>query len=112
MSLVANKDAILNIDAPTIIIKVIDRNGRKKITTISGLFVESKSGISPYFSKEVHKRIISELGKKCAARATIIGVTKNYPQKIIQIQGDNKEVIMDYLLKMYIPKEKIKIAGI
>ena len=38
MSLVANKDAILNIDAPTIIIKVIDRNGRKKITTISGLF--------------------------------------------------------------------------
>ena len=26
MSLVANKDAILNIDAPTIIIKVIDRN--------------------------------------------------------------------------------------
>ena len=73
MSLVANKDAILNIDAPTIIIKVIDRNGRKKITTISGLFVEYKSGISPYFSKEV---------------------------------------IMDYLLKMYIPKEKIKIAGI
>ena len=107
MSLVANKDAILNIDAPTIIIKVIDRNGRKKITTISGLFVESKSGISPYFSKEVHKRIISELGKKCAARATIIGVTK-----MIQIQGDNKEVIMDYLLQLYIPKEKIKIAGI
>ena len=38
MSLVANKDAISNIDAPTIIIKVIDINGRKKITTISGLF--------------------------------------------------------------------------
>ena len=110
MSLVVNKDAILNIDAPTIIIKVIDRNGRKKITTISGLFVESKSGISPYFSKEVHKMIISELGKKCAARATIINSDKK--EKIIQIQGDNKEVIMDYLLQLYIPKEKIKIAGI
>ena len=31
---------------------------------------------------------------------------------MIQIQGDNKEVIMDYLLQLYIPKEKIKIAGI
>ena len=109
MSLIANKDAISNIDAPTIIIKVIDRNGRKKITT-SGLFVESKSGISPYFSKEVHKRIISELGKKCAARATIIDSDEK--ETMIQIQGDNKEVIMDYLLKMYIPKENIKIAGI
>ena len=109
MSLVANKDAISNIDAPTIIIKVIDINGRKKIT-ISGLFVESKSGISPYFSKEVHKRIISELGKKCAARATIIDFNKK--EKMIQIQGDNKEVIMDYLLQLYIPKEKIKITGI
>ena len=53
MSLVANKDAISNIDAPTIIIKVIAPNSRKKITTISGLFIESKSGLSPYFSKEV-----------------------------------------------------------
>ena len=110
MSLIANKDAISNIDAPTIIIKVIALNSRKKITTISGLFIESKSGISPYFSEEVYKRIISELGKKCAARATIIEYNKK--EKIIQIQGDNKEVIMDYLLKMYIPKEKIKIAGI
>ena len=110
MSLVANKDAILNIDASKIIIKVISLNSRKKITTISGLFVESKSGISPYFSKEAHKRIISELGKKCAARATLIDSDKK--EKMIQIQGDNKEVIMDYLLKMYIPKEKIKIAGI
>ena len=110
MSLVANKDAISNIDAPTIIIKVIALNSRKKITTISGLFIESKSGLSPYFSKEVYKRIISELGKKCAARATLIDSDKK--EKIIQIQGDNKEVIMDYLLKMYIPKENIKISGI
>ena len=110
MSLLANINTISNIDAPTTIIKVIDINGRKKITTISGLFVESKSGISPYFSKEVHKRIISELGKKCAARATIIDFNKK--EKMIQIQGDNKEVIMDYLLQLYIPKEKIKIAGI
>ena len=110
MSLIANKDAISNIDAPTIIIKVIALNSRKKITTISGLFIESKSGLSPYFSKEVHKRIISELGKKCAARATLIDSDKK--EKIIQIQGDNKKVIMDYLLKMYIPKENIKIAGI
>ena len=110
MSLVANKDTILNIDAPKIIIKVISLNSRKKITTISGLFIESKSGISPYFSEEVYKRIISELGKKCAARTTLIDSDKK--EKIIQIQGDNKEVIMDYLLKMYIPKEKIKIAGI
>ena len=35
MSLLANINTISNIDAPTIIIKVIDRNGRKKITTIS-----------------------------------------------------------------------------
>ena len=110
MSLIANKDVISNIDAPTIIIKVIDRNGRKKITTISGLFVESKSGIPPYFSKEVNKRIISELGKKCAARATIIDSDKK--EKIIQILGDNKEVIIDYLINMNIPKEKIKTAGI
>ena len=34
MSLIANKDAISNIDAPTIIIKVIALNSRKKITTI------------------------------------------------------------------------------
>ena len=110
MSLIANKDAISNIDAPTIIIKVIHLNGRKKITTISGLFIESKNGISPYFSEEVYKRIISELGKKCATRATIIDFNKK--EKMIQIQGDNKEVIMDYLLQLYIPKEKIKIAGI
>ena len=110
MSLVANKNTILNINAPTVIIKVIHLNGRKKITTISGLFIESKSGLSPYFSKEVHKRIISELGKKCAARATIIDSDKK--EKIIQIQGDNKEFIIDYLIKLYIPKEKIKIAGI
>ena len=87
MSLIANKDAISNIDAPTIIIKVIDRNGRKKITTISGLFVESKSGLSPYFSKEVHKRIISELGKKCAARATIIDFNKK------EIKGNYEKVV-------------------
>ena len=49
MLLVANKDAILNIDAPTIIIKVIALNSRKKITTISGLFFESKSGIFTIF---------------------------------------------------------------
>ena len=110
MSLVANKNTILNINAPTVIIKVIHLNGRKKITKISGLFIESKSGIQPYFSKEVHKRIISELGKKCAARATIIDSDKK--EKMIQIQGDNTEVIMDYLLQLYIPKEKIKIAGI
>ena len=67
--MVANKDAISNIDAPTIIIKVIARNSRKKITTISGLFIESKSGLSPYFSKEVHKRIISELGKKMCSKS-------------------------------------------
>ena len=110
MSLLANINTISNIDAPTIIIKVIAPNSRKKITTISGLFIESKSGLSPYFSKEVYKRIISELGKKCAARATIIDSDKK--EKIIQIQGDNKEVIIDYLINMNIPKEKIKTAGI
>ena len=76
MSLVANKDAISNIDATTIIIKVIDINGRKKITTISGLFVESKSGISPYFSKEVHKRIISELGKNVQQEPLLLTLIK------------------------------------
>ena len=110
MSLVANKDTISNIDAPNIIIKVISRNSRKKITTISGLFIESKNSLPPYFSKEVYNKIISELGKKCAARATIINSNKR--EKIIQIQGCNTEVIINYLLQMYIPKEKIKIAGI
>ena len=80
MSLVANKNTILNINAPTVIIKVIHLNGRKKITTISGLFVESKSKTQPYLSKEMYKIIISELGKKCASRATIIN-SKN--EKII-----------------------------
>ena len=102
MSLIANKDAISNIDAPTIIIKVISRNSTKNITTISGLFT--------YFGKEVHKRIISELGKKCAARATIIDSNKK--EKMIQIQGDHREVIMDYLFQLYIPKEKIKMVGV
>ena len=110
MSLLANKDTISNIDSPNVIIKVIARNGRKKITNVYGLFIESKSGIPPYFSKEFHKMIISELGKKCAARATIINSNKK--EKMIQIQGDNTEVIMDYLIQLYIPKEKIKISGI
>ena len=106
MSLVANKDTILNIDAPNVIIKVISRNNRQYITNISGLFIKSQ----PYFSKEAYKIIISELGKKCAARATIIKSNKN--EKIIQIQGCHTEVIMDYLIQKFIPKEKIKTAGI
>ena len=105
MSLVANKDTILNIDAPIVVIKVISRNNGKYITTISGLFIESKK----YFNEENYKKIISQLGKKCAAKAVM---KNNKQEKIIQIQGCHTEVIMDYLIQTFIPKEKIKTAGI
>ena len=111
MLLVANQITVLNLNAPDVIIKVIARNVRKKITTISGLFSESKNGLPPYFVEEAQKQICSELGKKCAAGATIIKSNKKV-EKIVQIQGDNIDIIKNYILQLGVPMEKIKIGGI
>ena len=91
-----------DINASNIIIKVIARNSRKKITTISGL--------PAYFSEHFQKKITHELGKRCAAGVSIICIEKK--QKIIHIQGESTEKIIEYLIQLKIPEEKIKICGI
>ena len=114
MSLIANEITTSDIFAPNVVIKVIARNGRKNITKIFGLI--------PYFSEEVQKKISRELGRRCAAGASVVDTDKNKKdtllkpneteEKIIQIQGDSADVIAEYLFKLGVPKEKIKIRGI
>ena len=91
-----------DINASNIIIKVIARNSRKKITTISGL--------PPYFSEHFQKKITHELRKRCAAGVSI--VSNNKKEKIIYIQGENTEKILEYLIQINIPKKNIKLCGI
>jgi len=87
-----------------VIIKVISLKSRKKITTIFGLFDESKNGLLPYFGEEVHKKIVSKIRKKCAA-----GAIYNRIKKIIQIQGYNTTIIVNYFIELGIPVEKIYV---
>ena len=57
------------------------------------------------------KRLLRhELGKRCAAGVSIICIEKK--QKIIHIQGESTEKIIEYLIQLKIPEEKIKICGI
>ena len=74
----------------------------KKITTISGL--------SLYFSEKIQKNIVHELRKRCAAGVSI--VSNNKKEKIIYIQGENTEKILEYLIQINIPKKNIKLCGI
>ena len=103
MSLIANEITTSDIYAPNVVIKVISRNSRKNITKISGLI--------PYFSEEIQKKISRKLGRICAAGASVVDDGKR-AEKIIQIQGDSADVIAEYLFKLGVPKEKIKIRGI
>ena len=98
MLLFKNEIILSDISNPNIIIKVISWNNRKNITKIYGLTF--------YFNEKNIKKISRELSKICAAGSSVID------KKIIQIQGDNVDVIMDYLIKINIPIEKIKIRGI
>ena len=109
MPLIPNNITVSSLDAPDVIVKVISWKSQKKITIISGLFTESKNSLPPYFSEDTHKKISSEFKKKCAAGAAIIVAGK---EKIIQIQGEQTNIIEDYLVQLGIPKEKIKIFGI
>jgi translation initiation factor 1 (eIF-1/SUI1) len=123
----ANEQTVGAIDAPLVYIKVIKRNGRKKITTISGLFsTKTNSELPPYIGeKKDQKLVVSKLGKLCAAGASIIDSRKavgkkskieddddSEGQKVIQIQGANIESILDYLHAIGIPADKIKLCGL
>ena len=109
MLLIENEIVASDIDAPNVVIKVISRNDRKKITKIYGLI--------SYFSEKVLRKISRELGRRCAAGASVVDTSGNKKdtllkmneteEKIIQIQGDNMDVIIEYLLRIGIPIEKI-----
>ena len=114
MLLIENEIITLDINTPNVVIKVISRNNRKKITKIYGLIT--------YCSEKVLRKISRELGRRCAAGASVVDTGENNKdtllkineteEKIIQIQGDNVDVMIEYLLKIGIPMEKIKIYGI
>ena len=101
---------LLDIKNPNVVIKVISWNNRKKITKIYGLI--------SYFNEKILRKISSELGRRCAAGACVVDTGKNKKdnllkinkteEKIIQIQGDNVDVMIEYLLEIGIPEEKIK----
>ena len=101
---------LLDINNPNVVIKVISWNNRKKITKMYGLI--------SYFNEKILRKISRELGRRCAAGTCVVDTGKNKKdnllkinkteEKIIQIQGDNVDVMIEYLLEIGIPEEKIK----
>ena len=122
----ANEETVGDINAPNVFIKVIKRNGRKKITTIVGLFsTQMNSLLPPYIDEQYQKALASTLSKLCAARASLVDSRKAVGKKgkideddpsdgemVIQIQGANTDRIIEYLTSIGIPNEKIKLSGL
>jgi translation initiation factor 1 (eIF-1/SUI1) len=130
----ANETTVGSINAPSVMIKVIARNGRKKITTIHGLLDQPGSELPPYIANEDQKPMTTILAKMCAATVRVIGSDGKVGQKrsrvrkqaetdgeqakpmsgekIIYIQGENNDKIIEYLVSVGIPDEKIKVSGV
>lgn len=89
------------LDLPFIHLRVRKRTTRKSITIVEG--------IEPYISdiKE-----LSKIWKKLFAGAATVKHDKATDTKVVQLQGDVRKKIYDYLLSNNITsKEKIKLHG-
>ena len=87
----------------TIHLRLQQRNGRKCITIVEGLLDSEELPL---------KTLVKSLRKSFNCSAAIVDDKENKDQKVIQLSGDKRKNIADYLVKKKIvDKTHIKIHG-
>ncbi|KAJ4981458.1 hypothetical protein NE237_032295 [Protea cynaroides] len=81
-------------------IRIQQRNGKKSLTTVQGLKAEYKC-----------EKILKDLKKEFCCNGTVV-VDQKLGGKVIQLQGDQRKNVSNFLTKAGIAKkEQIKIHG-
>ncbi|KAL7283445.1 LOW QUALITY PROTEIN: hypothetical protein ACG7TL_002876 [Trametes sanguinea] len=88
-------------------IRIQQRNGRKTLTTLQGL---PKGSVDlPQFGQYDLKKLLKAFKKEFACNGTL--VDDEEAGQVIQLQGDQRLKISNFLVEEGIPKASIKVHG-